>query len=483
MSDMTCKIKNRTNEEMAARREYGIPARKGHKCFNLFSGMEEINTESSDFCNFISHPVSSQRAMFIKHIKNGSDKKYVEFLQDYFYRKYKGYATPYMELPLDNPIRLGLYNQVALDSGHPEYMIDEHGDVLKMKNQRKSVAAGGKKRKDVVIIDKVRYPGVYANSQAAEASETANDKKPKVKASKVGATKGQQHMAQNAVKFDPAKLGGKSSGDRKDDPERKDDYTNHNSQLLKQYPELECFIDICGNDKVVKFDNFHGLVLATVYHKNVPEAVDTAAQWVIDPGKIRPGFSVLTENPTFLETGYRNPLNTVGIGFNELYIKSWLFGMPTEADMADAYNKSSVNNLFYRYIAYNAFENNEIALASANVYWFVDRLAKMNLNVRFKVVNKRSADDFDLQITDNVGLGFFAKDNEKFKGLVVNIKKLNGYIYTTASGKHANEFADIVNSLGMMVSVQPAQEEPKAKPEKKEGKAKKNKTVELPNGR
>ena len=122
-------------KEMEERREYGIPLRKGHTSGGTFFAeeLEEVNTEIGDFCNFVCFPEWYQKNMFIEHIVNGSDHNYVEFLQDYFYRKYKGYITPYIELPLDNPKRFDLYNQTALESGHPEYMIDENGNPLNLK--------------------------------------------------------------------------------------------------------------------------------------------------------------------------------------------------------------------------------------------------------------------------------------------------------------------------------------------------------------
>lgn len=536
MSDVTCKIKNRTNEDMAERREYGIPWRKGHISGRTFftTGLE-VNTEIGDFCNFVRSPEWYQKEMFVKYIVNGTDSNYIEFLQDYFYRKYKGYIIPYIELPLNDPKRFELYNQTALDGGHPEYMIDKDGNPLKMLNknskaddgkpkyiedQQEQLAKSEEEPKSSGAVDVLDKDGeVIAENVGSigEAKETtaSDDSKPSsevesqeqvgVEAPKADEIQNEQeqNMAQNAVVFDPAKLGSKSSN-RSDNPERKDDYAEHNKQHLAQYPELELFANICGDDKVVKYDNFHGLVLATIYHKGVPEAADMPSRWVIDPGKIRPGFSVLTENPDFLESGYRNPLNTVGIGFDEIYLKTWLFGYPSELDMVDAYNKSTVNSLFFRYVSHNAFENNEIALAAANLYYLTERFCQLNLNIRFKVVTKRSVDDFDLQITENVGLGFFAKDNEAFKGLTITIKNLSGLVYATVKGKHAKEFADLVNSLGMLVYVEPEaakttkeskvnktkeakpekdQKTREAKPEKKEGKAKKNKTVELPNGR
>ena len=530
MSDVTCAIKNRSNEEMAERREYGIPWRKGWKSSGGLTGKHEVNTEYSDFCNFVIFSEDRQKELFIRHIVNGSDRNYVEFLQDYFYRKYKGYVTPYIEMPLDDPKRFELYNQTALDSGHPEEMIDRKGNKLRMVNEEKPSKTEPKyieqksespaEEKPSGTVDVLDNNGTVIAENVGSAKDSATEQQPapkkpenesKVEADKSTKAEGvkvpeademkdsQQHMSQNAVKFDPGKLGSKSSN-RSDNPERKDDYKSHNGQYLKQYPELAKFIAICGDDRVVKFDNFHGLVLATVFHKRVPETADSPMKWVIDPGKIRNGFSVLTENPDRFEKDL-NPLLTVGIGFDEPYIKQYLFDELDQAQVADACNKSNVNSGFYRYIAYNAFENNEIALAAANLYMFTTRLRQLGVNIRFKVVGKRSVDDFDLMIGKGVGLAYFT-DNVKYEGLKVNVFKKDGYVYYSVSGDHAEEFTSLVNSLGYIVyckamnaaisSVQKAAEEVAKQAEVKvnapkidpaNGKDKKNKTVELPNGR
>ena len=536
MSNATCAIKNRTNEEMAARREYGVPVRRGMNC--CVDGIMEYNTIRSDYCNFINFDIEEQKRLFKKNITdNASSLNYISFLQDYFYRKFKGYVLPYFELPLGNPKRMELYNQTALDSGHPEYMVDSKGNPLKIGNDSKPV------KTDLVIEDtKSKKENKPVDSGAvdvldsegnvvAENVGSLQDVKQQLEKSKEKlegmiekksakeqkSTKGQkpntkqedQTIKLDAVRFNPGKIDIDGVSHEKDDPDRKDDYKKHNQDFLSKYSddakaEMQKFLSICESEnRVVRLDNLHGLILATVYTKGIPEAIDrTVMRKAIDPAKIRNEFSVLTEDPDRLDD--INPFSVVGVPFDDPGLKFYLFGALKPEDEARLVEMSNQGSGFYRYISYNAFTNDEIKFAIANTYYLCERLQQLGMNVRFKVLNKESVNNFDLTITKNVGLGYYAKDNKKFEGLTVHVQLAeDGYVYLTASGDHAGEFASAVscptcpiyympldNVNGMVDSLANAAEQVKQEAAtkanaKKINPAKKGKkqTVEIPAGR
>lgn len=470
MSDVTCMIKNRSNESMSERREYGIPSRRGKVCRVYPECITELNTVRSDFCNMVTASEEIQKMCFEKNIQNNKrDLTYIEFLQDYFYRKYKGYVTPYFELPIGNKKRMELYNQTALDCGHPEYMVDEKGNPLELngiedKNPDKKEES--EKPVDSGVIDLLDTDGnviaenvgsVKDSKSEAKTSEKKSEES-KQKESKKESKSATDSVKKNAVTIDATKID-ISCGHEKDDPERKDNYERHNKKLMAKYSDavqenLTKFIQLCQSEnRVVKLDNMKGLICATIYTNGVPEAVDcTVIKRAIDPAKIRNGFYVLTEDAGLIENNSVNPLCTVGIGINDPCLKDFLFRQLSDQDANRLVAESNVGSGFYRYISYNAFDNDEIKFAVANTHALCERLQQLNLNIRFKVLAKRTANDFDLGINDNVGLGYYATDNSKFKGLSINVQqRADGFVYYTASGEHATEFSNTVNSLGAMV--------------------------------
>ena len=537
MSDKTCAIKNRSNEEMAARREYGIPYRKGVKNFVYSDSITEYNTIRSDFCCSIDLDLAIQKLRFKRDIQdNASDLRYMTFLQDYFYRKYKGYRLPYFELPLDDPKRLELYNQTALDSGHPEYMVDSNGNPLKIGNNSEPVKTNlaiedtksKKKEKsaDSGAVDVLDSEGnVVAENVGSlqDVKEQLEKSKEKLKnMAKEKPTKGQkpadqtkdakqedQTIKQDAVRFNPGKIDIDDVSHEKDHPDRKDDYKKHNQDFLAKYSDdakeqMQKFLSICESEnRVVRLDNLHGLILATIYTKGIPEAIDrTVMRKAIDPAKIRNEFSVLTEDPERLDADI-SPFGVVGVPFDDPSLKSYLFGTLKPEDEARLVEMSNQGSGFYRYISYNAFTNDEIKFAIANTYYFCERLSQLGMNVRFKVLNKESVNNFDLTITKNVGLGYYAKDNKKYEGLNVHVQLAeDGYVYLTASGDHAGEFASAVtcptcpiyympldNVNGVVDSLANAAEQVKQEAAAKENAKKinpkkgKKQTVEIPTGR
>lgn len=106
-----------TVKDAIKRREYGVPAWKDKVCERL--GQKENGTLWNDFD--VNPLISSDNQKLNEVVKNR--EMYERFLQDHFYRKYKGYAIHTWYRQPEDEAEIMFYNRVAYESGHPEYMI------------------------------------------------------------------------------------------------------------------------------------------------------------------------------------------------------------------------------------------------------------------------------------------------------------------------------------------------------------------------
>lgn len=509
MSDATCRVQNRTNEEMAARREYGIPRRKGHVNYGgAYRRVTEYNTEISDFCNFVTLSMDIQKEMFHKNVEPLLDCMYVEFLQDYFYRKWKGYVLPYFELPLSNPKRMELYNQTALDSGHPEYMVDKNGKPLKIHNPEPA-----KNDADVLNIEDKK-----AKSETEAGTVDVLDKDGKVVAENVGSAKDKPKQESKEAKCDEHAVihveptpehKEAAAGDKEEkkgleqaaffhevgprgncwvDEERGKEYAKNNKSFTKRYPGLQKLVDLCkANGFLVKFYDIHGLVRADVYEKG---SLRYYRLLNIDPAKIRNQYSILAGG---MENGVlAHPLDAVTASFDEPYFADIVIGSPTKEMLDDAAAKFSVNYPFYKYINYNAFPNDAIAIAAANTYTFCNRMLQAGLSIRFKVTKYNDANDFTMKVIKQPGLGYYV-DNDPWLGLEVHVRAGNGVVVTQVFGEKAEAFIKLIGDdvlcsekvtekeINKMIKEPVVETETVATQENTEPK--KKRTVEIPVGR
>lgn len=101
--------------ETLERREYGVPVWKEKDCEHL--GKREYR---SLWCDFDASPIIYDQKL--KEVISDRNK-YTKFLQDHFYRRYKGYPLhAWYRLPEEEKEIL-FYNRIAYECGHPEYMI------------------------------------------------------------------------------------------------------------------------------------------------------------------------------------------------------------------------------------------------------------------------------------------------------------------------------------------------------------------------
>lgn len=516
MSDATCKIKNRTNEEMAARREYGIPRRKGESYYIGSEDTTEYNTLRSDFCCTIRMPEETQKFYFDRDVQNcRRDERYIEFLQDYFYRKWKGYRLPYFEYPIGNPKRIELYNQTALESGHPEYMIDSEGNPLKISAFKKPVNNGKNIEDKQHQESKVENAGQVdvldadGNVVAENVSSVKDNKEKKSKKDKapdviyVEPAKEEKPKEEKKPEPKDAEKPKKSgleeaaffhevgpAGDCWVDEERGKEFSKNNASFVKKYPGLQKLVDLCkSNGYIVKFYDIHGLVRADIYMKG---SLRFFRILNIDPAKVRNQYSVLAGG---MEEGQlKHPFDAIFASFDEPYFADIVLGAPTKEMLDDTAAKSGVNYSFFKYINYNAFPNDEIALAAANTYALCAKMQELGMNIRFKVTKHESADDFTMKVMKNPGLGYYV-DNDPWNGLDIHMIAGNGKVAARVTGDHADEFIkligeDIVCSdkiseeeIKKALSITEEKSEPKQSQKPKTNSGKKNRTIEKPMGR
>lgn len=100
------------------RKYYGVPKWRG-----MDTAVPGLIIYNSNFIGVISNPRS------FRIIEECVYTKYVELLQDQFYRMYMGYPLHYFKAPSDER-HLEVYNETAIECGHPEYCInsDEFSD-------------------------------------------------------------------------------------------------------------------------------------------------------------------------------------------------------------------------------------------------------------------------------------------------------------------------------------------------------------------
>lgn len=513
MSDMTLKIKNRSNEEIAARREYGIPKRRGITDYAGVENIIEYNTLRSDFCNSVYATPEIQRIRFIESIQNcRRDDKYVEFLQDYFYRKWKGYKLPYFELPLGNLKRMELYNQTALDSGHPEYMVDiVTGKPLKIHSEEiedKHPIHNSETEKGVV--DVLDENGNVVVENVGSVDEPKPKTEPKKAAKKTGAPVAtpdviyMEPKAPNKEAKKPAAKPEKSGleeavffnevgprGNLWVDEERYKEYKINNDHYIELYPGLQKLVDtLHANGLITKFYDIHGLVRADVFLKGTPGCFELLN---IDPAKIRNQYSIIMGGE--YENGkLANPFDADFVSLDEPYLPNIVTKTHTADMLADSSAKSNVNRAFYKYINYNAVPTEDIAIVAANTYALCTRMQEIGLRIRFKITKYKDACDFDMMIIKNPGLGWYA-NNEPYLGLRLRVRAGNGVVVTQAVGDHADEYIKLIGDdivwsesatdeqINKIIG-KTAQEKPKKdSTSKKESKKKATRTIEKPMGR
>lgn len=492
MSDFTLAIKNRTAEELAVRREYGAPIMKGEH-YKWPDGREEFNTNPNRFCQYIHDPMEIQKLRF----KELSETRfvayrYVQFLQDYFYRKYKGYTLPYIEEPED-PAKVELWNQVAIECGHPEYMI------MKVIEDNNTVQVDVLDEEGNVVAQSV---GSKAEEQQPDPAESEH---PEEKAGaeninpedKDKAEDNQDEKKQDAVIFNEIGPGGSCWVEE----ERIKEFSANNEKFVKQYPPLQKLVDICSrNGLLCKLYDNHGLVRADVYIKG---SLAVHKVYNIDPAKIRNQYSIIYADLNNPDPNISNPFIATLIGFDEPYFEAIVVnGMADQGMLQDSESKSSVNRAFFKHISYNAIPNEDIAVAASNTYHLCNKMDTIEelKNIRFKVVKYVNKDTFDLLCFDKVGLGYYANNGE-YSGLKLEVRAACNNVVTRASGSNADKFVklmegivvdssvtddDINNILGIAKTVNEAAAE-KQKNQFKQinpgGKGKGGKKIEVPSGR
>lgn len=500
MSDATCVIKNRASEDMTKRREYGMPGRVGLHTYDDDGNIIEYNTMRSDFCKYTRFNENNQKALFNMSISNGPDTLYVAFLQDYFYRKYKGYLLPYFELPLGNSKRMELYNQTALDCGHPEYMVDDDGAPIKIQMagniEDKSEKEESKDAEDTNAgtVDVVDSEGNVVAENVGYASENAKKESTKAEPAKQDDdedpdegpkdTKNANAELQPAVFFTeigPNGLPYHVTGDRAVK------FRANHEAFVKSYPELQRFLDMyVGSNELVEFENLHGLVKANVYDEGVPEPKCAIA---IDPAKIRNHYSVIASNVNGAFAPFDSPL----IGFNHPYFNRVAHGDYDAIIDGVVRAATNVNLPFFKYIAYNAIPNNDIALVAANTHSLCAAMYQLGLNIRFKITRYENAGDFSMEIVKGVGLAKFTNNNQ-YLGLRIDVSTINAggsnKVIIAINGNRAEEITNAIrpimekiesmtnNTTSLAEAVEPYQEDKQKKASNKTGKI-----IEKPVGR
>lgn len=101
------------------RKYYGVPKHRGYI-------MQDNNAGIAYNCNIV-HLINSEKKLkYWERVY--TDTKYIELLQDQFYRMFMGYDLHYFKEPSDER-HLKVYNETAIECGHPEYCINS-GDFV-----------------------------------------------------------------------------------------------------------------------------------------------------------------------------------------------------------------------------------------------------------------------------------------------------------------------------------------------------------------
>ena len=226
------------------------------------------------------------------------------------------------------------------------------------------------------------------------------------------------------------------------DEDRYNGFAIANRDAIKQYPGLQDFIDLLRDDQKVKFNNYYGLISASIYTLGVEKEMQTL---YIDPGKIRPGYSVII--PRSGSNIGLDPLTDVSCTFANAkrLIQTGVYG---EQDFQRDNATTVVNMSFFEHICYNKIPEIDLPYVIGKLLILTNTLSSMGLCLRFKPVNYKSRDVFTLACNKKVSLSRFAKHNHQYDGLEIDVHiGNNDIIMFRAHGKHAKEFAGRVNKF------------------------------------
>ena len=226
------------------------------------------------------------------------------------------------------------------------------------------------------------------------------------------------------------------------DEDRYNGFAIANRDAIKQYPGLQDFIDLLRDDQKVKFNNYYGLISASIYTVGVEKEMQTL---YIDPGKIRPGYSVII--PRSGSNIGLDPLTDVSCTFANAkrLIQTGVYG---EQDFQRDNATTVVNMSFFEHICYNKIPEIDLPYVIGKLLILTNALSSMGLCLRFKPINYKSRDVFTLACNKKVSLSRFAKHNHQYDGLEIDVHIGNNDITMfRAHGKHAKEFAGRVNKF------------------------------------
>ena len=165
----------------------------------------------------------------------------------------------------------------------------------------------------------------------------------------------------------------------------------------------------------------------------------------IDPGKIRPGYSVII--PRSGSNIGLDPLTDVSCSFANAkrLIQTGVYG---EQDFQRDNATTVVNMSFFEHICYNKIPEIDLPYVIGKLLILTNTLSSMGLCLRFKPVNYKSRDVFTLACNKKVSLSRFAKHNHQYDGLEIDVHiGNNDIIMFRAHGKHSKEFAGRVNKF------------------------------------
>lgn len=442
---------------------YGIPRWRGATAVD-----SEGNTVVG--CGYICVISNEARLARIEQ----STPEYKEFLQDFFYRKFMGYENHYFRTP-KTPRLLRIYNETAVECGHPEYAI-RPGAVPEIEDKKSEQHTESSESVVVSQVDVLDKDGKVI-AEGCEAGGTTSSKKPAKAEEKKDHPK--QEKKDEAKKAEPTSA---KKGDAKDekgkkesnaescviftevdpngriltvDKNRHNEFAEVNAPVIKQYPELEKLVKACKkHNKLVclRFKDpdtkvsFNGLIHATIFDKGVP---GKGHEVLIDPAKVRDHYSFI--RPAVIP-GQVFPFECPMVSFDRYLDKYIATNGNLSAEDAAAVDTECLGDYKFLYhLAYSSVPSEDLQKVAVILAPLFHEIDKCNLSLRFRAIDYTSKYSFTLLCAENVNLGKYARDNAKFAGLRIAVRVASEKsISLRAMGKHAQEFRDIIfdNSLG-----------------------------------
>lgn len=455
---------------------YGVPRWRG--CETKNKGVHVLN---SGFTMLVDN---EQRYNAIMR----NPAHYAELLQDQFYRHFMGYPEHFCKAP-EHPSAIKVYNKVAVETGHPEYVIgqiiyaegksakdnessndtvekidpskvdvvDNDGNVIATSEECAAAAntGNGSGQKKATEDSK---PSKDTEKKESEPKQPKQEKKGEPKkdesayAKKNDAKDKKEYDAQSSVIFNETSRDGRKFDV---DKNRHNEFKEVNAPVIKRYPGVEKLVDACKKqNKLVCLrlkdpdtdKSYNGLIYATIFDRGVPGSAHSV---YIDPAKIRNHYSFIrpaaVPNQVF-------PFECPMVSFDR-YLDEYIATngqlSPESAKAVD--DECMPNYKFLYHVMYSSIPEADlsyVATVLAPLFFEIDR---SNLSIRFKAIDYTSKYSFTLYCAEDVGLGKYAKDNARFNGLKVSVRVASEKdIKFRATGKHAQEFRDILfnNSLG-----------------------------------